>query len=57
MNPETKSIVQNFRITPSFQSRLASVAAKQGKSVSVFVRESVEARMPAAPKLQWSGAH
>jgi hypothetical protein len=51
--PEAKTIVQNFRITPAFQSELASVARRQSKSVSVFIRECLENAIASLPKGQW----
>lgn len=53
MKSEAKTIVQNFRVTPSFQSRLVSIAAKQRKPVSVFIREAVEAAVTSLVTDSW----
>ena len=53
MKSEAKTIIQNFRITPAFQIELASVARRQSKSVSVFIRECVETAVASRPKGEW----
>ena len=53
MKSEAKNVVQNFRITPAFQRELFSVATKQSKTVSGYIRESVEAKLASEPKTSW----
>ena len=56
MKSDPKTVVQNFRITPAFQQELFSVATKQSKTVSGYIRESVEAKVANEPKTLWSMA-
>ena len=53
MKSEAKTIIQNFRITPAFQRELFSLATKQSKTVSGYIRESVEAKVASEPKTSW----
>ena len=53
MKSDPKTVIQNFRITPAFQKELFSVATKQSKTVSGYIRESVEAKLASEPKAEW----